>query len=446
MENRPSKAHILGALSLALDLVEGQPEGHAMRTAQIALRLADELNLTEEQHQDLYFAAALKDAGCTNNAVRIQKIFGGDEHLLKRKVKLIDWSSTTESLKFAWMHTEEGQSLSAKLRRLAGNVGPPAKIMNDVTEARCTRGAAIAKMLSFRQTVADAVFYLDEHWDGRGAPSKVAGENIPILSRIICFAQTFEVFLTTFGPEAAMDMAKARSKKWFDPQVVRASESFCGDDEFLAGLGDPNFLEKKLPMLDFNAVESDLDTICQAFAMIVDAKSSFTSEHSTRVTDYSVALGKYFGFSKDHLAKLRRAALLHDIGKLGVPTGILEKPGGLEKEEFDRVKLHPKFGHFILGRIPGFDYMAEIASAHHERLDGKGYWRGLSADQLSLDVRIVTACDVFDALSAKRPYRDAMPLDKVWDIMVGDIGSAFDGDCVVALQEIYGAEELRIAA
>jgi len=433
-ENRPSKASILGALSQALDLVEGQPEGHALRTAQIALRIADVLGLPDDEREDLYFAAVLKDSGCSNNAVRIHNIFGGDDHLIKRGVKLIDWTSPTESVKFAWRNTEAGRSLSAKLLRMASNARPPRQIMSEVTEARCTRGAAIAQMLSFRQAVADAIFCLDEHWNGQGAPTKRSGAAIPLLSRILSFAQTYDVFLATYGPDEANAMAHSRSAKWFDPDIVKAWAAV--DAGFLDVLGDPLFVARQLPQLDNRAVESDLDAICQAFAMIIDAKSSFTSEHSTRVMQYSVQLGAAYGFTQAHLADLRRAALLHDIGKLGVPTGILEKPGRLDVEEYERVKLHPKFGHEILGRIPSFEYMAEIASCHHERLDGKGYWRGLSAEHLSLDVRIVSVCDVFDALSADRPYRDAMPLEKVWVIMDQESGPSLDPGCVAALKSV----------
>ncbi len=434
---KPSKASILAALSTALDLVEGQPEGHALRTAQISLKIGEALNLSVIEREDLYFAALLKDSGCSNNASRIHKIFGGDEHLSKYAVKFIDWTSSAESIKFAWHHTEAGRTLAAKLRRLAGNVGPPGKVMNEVTEARCTRGAEIAKMLSFRDPVAGAITYLDEHWDGRGAPFGLAGNDIPLLARILCLAQTYEVFLAAYGPDEADRVITARSGKWFDPEIVNAAEALSADEVFIANIGDEGFIAKQLPGQSEAAIDSDIDAICRAFAMIIDAKSSFTSEHSTRVMRYSVEVGEQLGLDLFRLTNLRRGALLHDIGKLGVPNGILEKPGKLDGAEFDRIKLHPKFGYYILRRIPGFEPLAEIASSHHERLDGKGYWQGKAADDLSFDVRIVSVCDVFDALSAKRPYRDAMPLEKVWEIMRRDLGTSFDPDCFEALVTLH---------
>lgn len=440
MERLPSKACILASLSRALDMVEGQPEGHAIRSARIALRIGELLGMNQQQLENLFFAGVLKDSGCSNNSVRIHKIFGGDEFLSKRAVKFVDWTNPIESVKFALKNTEIGQPLSVKLRRMASNLGPPGRIMNEVTEARCTRGAAIAKLLSFDDEVASAIQNLDEHWDGKGSPVGLAGLDIPLHARILCLCQTVEVFVTTYGLGAACEMAEARSGKWFEPELVQIFLKLKSETEFWADLQDvsnDSFIEEHLPGLKFSAVGADIDAICEAFAMIVDAKSSFTAEHSTRVTDYAVTLAKWFQFAEADVTTIRRASLLHDIGKLGVSTGILEKPSKLDDQEFDRVKLHPKFSYEILGRIPTFEKIADIASAHHERLDGRGYWRGLTAEQLPLDVRIVTVCDVFDALTARRPYRDAMSPDDALVIMEKDTGTAFDPDCIEAVRECF---------
>ena len=433
----PSKASILGALSQALDLVEGQPEGHALRTAKLALKLADLMGLSDQAKEDLYFAAVLKDSGCSNNAVRIQKMFGGDEFLAKRKVKLVDWTSNLESVKFAIAQTEAGNSIGAKLRRLAQNLGHPTKVMDEVTEARCTRGAMIAKMLGLNASVADAIQSLDEHWDGQGSPYKLKRDQIPLLARILCFCQTFEVFFQSFGLEAAYEMATDRNRKWFDPEIVSACQKLSTETKFWIELGNQDSFEDQVAHYHDAAIDADLDGIAEAFALIIDAKSSFTAEHSTRVARYAVQIGTQMGLDSDALKLLHRSGLLHDIGKLGISTAILEKPGKLDPEEFDQIKLHPKYSDLILRRIPTFEDIADLASTHHERLDGKGYWRGLGADQLSLASRIMTVSDVFDALSAKRPYRDALPLETIFEIMDRDRGTAFDDDCMTALHEIY---------
>ena len=438
MNRQPSKAEILGALSHALDMVEGQPEGHAVRTARICLRLGQEFGLEPDSLSTLYFAAVLKDSGCSNNAVRIAKMFGGDEHLSKKAVKLVDWTNPLESVKFALQYTEVGNTIGAKLRRLAANVGPPGKVMNEVTEARCTRGAEIARMLGFDAEVADAVKYLDEHWDGKGAPYGLKGYDIPLLAQILCLGQTFEVFQIAFGTHDAYEMLRDREGKWFNPELCSAMRKFEHDQDFWSEQQDCD-LADWADLLDAeSAVEADIDSICEAFALIIDAKSSFTSEHSTRVTTYAVAMARALGFEKPRIKTLQRAGLLHDIGKLGIPTTILEKPGKLDDDEFARVRSHPRLSDVILRSIPTFEAIAELASSHHERLDGKGYWRGLEGDQLSFDARILTAADVFDALTAKRPYRDAMPATEALKIMSKDEGTAFDSRCLELLDYLYG--------
>jgi len=446
MALHPSKAQILAALSKALDLVEGQPDGHAVRTCALSLRIGQLYGLSEKELSDLFFVAILKDCGCSNNSVRLQKIFGGDEVLMKRDVKLIDWTSTKENVKFAFAYTEPGKNWIAKLRRLSSNLGTPKSIMDEVTQARCTRGAAIARKLGCSEAVATGIHSLDEHWDGKGSPYGFKGDAVPVLSRIVCFAQTFEVFMLAFGLEAAFLMAHERSGTWFEPEIVSLCESLRGDRAFWESVGDATYAKIVPVSLSAAAIEADVDAICEAFAMIVDAKSSFTAEHSSRVAEYSVLIGRELGFGAQQLVELRRAGLLHDIGKLAVSTSILEKPGALSDEEFAVIRSHPKHSYEILNRIESFSEIAALASAHHERLDGRGYWQGLGADQLSVEMRIMTVADVYDALSAKRPYRDALPFEKCREIMEKDSGSAFDPECLAALWSGLLEDSGRIAA
>ncbi len=448
MDQTPTKAAILGALSLALDLVDGQPEGHALRTCRIAVRIGRELGFNDAQLQDLTYAGLLKDTGCSNNSVRVHKMFGGDEHVSKNKIKFIDWTSPVQSVKFMFANTERGHSVSAKLRRMASNLGTPSQIMREVTEARCTRGAEIARMLGFGPDVSLAVRDLDEHWDGQGAPRGLVGEAIALGARILCLAQTFEVFLAAFDIETAYAMVDERRGRWFQPELVKALEAIRSDTGFWweyheAAYSEANTVE--MHSTEDNAMDVDIDRICDAFGMIVDAKSSFTWDHSVRVARYSLEIADYLGLDAERKTILRRAALLHDIGKLGISTGILEKPGRLEPEEMATMKNHPRHSYEILMRVPTFGRIAEIASGHHERLDGKGYWQGLSAEQLDLETRILTAADVFEALSTKRPYKEALPLDQVFSILGRDAGVAFDPDCVAALRETQQVE-LPLAA
>ena len=446
MEQLATAGEILAALSHALDLVEGQPRGHAIRTSMIAMRLASELRLSTNQCESLFYAALLKDVGCSTNSARIHKMFGGDEFLAKRKVKYIDWTNPIESVKYAITTINPKAGIVEKLQRMAAMAGSPTHAMDEATAARCTRGAAIAMQLGFDANAASAVQSLDEHWDGKGSPSHRSKESIPLLARILCISQTLEIFVTSFGVESGYEMLQARSGSWFDPEIVKAAISLKQDrlwsdhSDHVEGLSVPlhepeSAMERPL---------TNIDKVAEAFATVIDAKSSFTFEHSSRVNQYSMMLAEFFNFDSERTTVLRRAALLHDIGKLGVPNSVLDKPGRLTEDEFGVVKDHPKYTYEILGQIRGQARMTEIATNHHERLDGRGYWRGLSADDLDLDMRILAAADVFDALSAKRPYREALPLFDVFMIMEKDAGNHLDPMCVSALKEIYrGAETIE---
>ncbi|BCW96409.1 MAG: HD domain-containing phosphohydrolase [Fimbriimonadales bacterium] len=432
-------AEILSALSHALDITEGQPRGHAVRTAYLALRIGKELGFSDADMRDLCKASLLKDAGCSSNSVRVYKVFAADDLLTKRHVKLVNWSNPLESMRFALEHMMPGANIFQKivhaLKETRGSVG----VMDEVTLARCTRGAQIARYIGFTEQVAQAIEYLDEHWDGRGSPYKLKGEQIPMHARILCMCQTMEVFASTFGVDATYEMLRQRRGKWFDPELVRVAESFQSDRAFWAlhaeMLHNPDMTP---PMPDFTrkVLPSDIDRVCEAFAMIVDAKSSFTAEHSRRVAQYAVQIAEALGWDTERVNFIYRAGLLHDIGKLGVSNTILEKPGKLTDDEFAAIRAHPRHTYEILRRIRSFALLAEVAGAHHERLDGRGYWQGRTAEQLTPEMRILAVADVFDALSAERPYRAALPLEQVFDIMERDSGTALDGTLVQVLKSV----------
>jgi HD-GYP domain-containing protein (c-di-GMP phosphodiesterase class II) len=152
------------------------------------------------------------------------------------------------------------------------------------------------------------------------------------------------------------------------------------------------------------------------------------------------------GFSPLALRDLRRAALLHDIGKLGVSNLVLDKPGKLTDEELAAVRRHPEWTEQILRRVSRFDELASAAAAHHEKLDGTGYHRGLHGDVLGSTARILAVADIFEAMTAERPYRAAMPAEQALDLMRGDVGSKLCPDAFEALTTALAAQPERLAA
>ena len=182
--------------------------------------------------------------------------------------------------------------------------------------------------------------------------------------------------------------------------------------------------------------DADIDRAAEAFATVIDAKSPWTYQHSSGVAATAVAMGEWLGYSPGALRELRRAALLHDVGKLGVSNLILDKPGTLTDAEFAAMRRHPQFTHDILTRVSCFRSFAACASSHHERLDGKGYHRGVAEPGLSTNARILCVADIFDALRSSRPYRAGLPIDRILEIMGRDVGTALDAGCFAALRAV----------
>ena len=431
-------SEIISALSYALDLTEGQPMGHSARACIIGMRLSEQIGLPGGERGDLYYALLLKDAGCSSNSSRLFHIVTADEIKAKRDVKLTDWTRVGwESLHYALTHVATGLPFLQRVRQLLQVAATQQQDSCALVKIRCERGADIAKQLGFSDRVVSGIYSLDEHWNGRGYPDGLRRGEIPLFSQIANLSQTLDVFYTERGPAAAIDAACRRSGRWFDPELVNAAVCMSKDGTLWNGLKNPDLLHQVIAIEPeqrrITATEDSVDNICQAFAQIIDAKSPFTYRHSTGVAEAAMEIGTWFGMKPRDLKRLRRAALLHDLGKLGVPNIILEKPGKLTDEEWKIVKMHPYYTLEILRRIPGFEALGQEAAAHHEKLDGSGYWRGLAGEQLSKFARILAVADVFDALRAKRPYRDSLPLEKAFSIMRGESPHALDLPCLEAL-------------
>lgn len=431
-------SELISALSYALDLTEGRSMGHSVRTCVMGMRLAQHIGLSMEEQADLYYALLLKDAGCSSNSSRLFHILNADEIRAKRDVKTTDWTKVGfESLNFALTHVATESPLPQRMWQLLQVAATQQADSRDLVKIRCERGSYIAKKLGFSDAVAEGIHSLDEHWNGGGYPNHLLGEEIPMFSRIANLCQTLEVFYEARGEEDALDAVQARSGRWFDPDLVAATMSLSKQGILWLGLDSKDLLENVLVMEPEErrliADDATVDSICLAFADIIDAKSPFTYQHSNGVADAAMDIAIHFGMNELEKKQLRRAALMHDIGKLSVPNSILEKPGKLTDEEWQIVRDHPYYTFQILKRVPAFKSFSSDAAAHHERLDGSGYWRRLSGNSISTVARILSVADVFDALRAKRPYRDALPLEKVFSIMRKESPKALDLPCLEAL-------------
>jgi HD-GYP domain-containing protein (c-di-GMP phosphodiesterase class II) len=430
------QSEVIAALSHALDMTEGHPVGQAERSCLIGMRLARELQLDEETRYALYYALLLKDVGCSSSAARMCELFGTDDIALKTHGKLVDWTKPAAVARYTSQHVAGGGRIARAQRTLSVLRSLVAE-GKAIVETRCDRGAAIVTSLGFPSATADAVRAIDEYWDGRGQPFGLAGDEIPLAARIACLSQTAEVFFATHGLGAAQEMVRERRGRWFDPQLADALLAIGPADSLWSELAsdDMTTLVRELEPADRVLVldEAGIDRICEAFADVIDAKSPFTARHSRGVATYAGLIGDELGLPRPDLRDLYRAGMLHDIGKLGIPNTILDKPGKLTDEEFARIRLHPAFTESILAGIPAFAGFAAIAAAHHERLDGRGYHRGVPAGDLPISARVLAVADVFEAMTADRPYRGPMAPEEALAIARRESGQALDPQCVEAL-------------
>jgi HD-GYP domain-containing protein (c-di-GMP phosphodiesterase class II) len=409
---------LLAELSYALDLAEGQAAGHSLRSCLLGMTLAERAGVGPGARSDLYYAHLLKDAGCSSNASRIAALLEADDQAVKRALKLTDWTRFHDRLRYASRVVAPTAPAGERLKRLTMLARRP-DTQSVFVRLRCERAAG----LGFPDATSEAIRCLDEHWDGKGHPEGLRGERIPRAARIMCLAQTVDVFMTAQGVQGALDVARERRGTWFEPALV--------------DLLDAQML-RALPV-----VAEELEAAVTAHEPgLIDAKSPSTAGHSHRVAALVVAAARRLGDPAS--SDVERAALLHDIGKLSLSSRLLDKPGRLTAPEWAAVRAHPLHTERLLNRVAPLRPVAAIAAAHHERLDGSGYPHGLRGDDLGLPARLLAVADVYEAITAARPYRAPLPPVAASAHLRDEARSGrLDEDCVEALIASQAAEGAR---
>jgi putative nucleotidyltransferase with HDIG domain len=244
-----------------------------------------------------------------------------------------------------------------------------------------------------------------ERWDGKGGPRRLAGEEIERSARILAVAHEAEIHYRLGGKAAAIAMIERGSGGWFEPAVARCLVERA--DIVLAPLELPSVWDRVLeaePRPHVRITPGRIEDIARVFAQLTDLKCTFTLGHSEGVAELAAAAAERLGLDVE---TTRLAGLLHDIGRLGVPTGIWNKPGPLSRGEWERVRLHAYHGERALAQATHLAAAAQIAALHHERLDGSGYHRGVTASMLAMPARVLAAADTYRALCEHRPHRPA---------------------------------------
>ena len=430
---------LLAALSVSTDLGMGQPPETALRSSLLASKLARAMDLPEGDVRNACLGTLLRHVGCTATAAAEARLFGGDELVSRQAAQPADFGNPREMLSLT-LSTGRGAGLRrpAKIAtRLVGSARHGDEILTSV----CDAASMIAGRLGLGHEVQDCVAQQFERWDGKGPYSRAANE-VALPARVGEVATQAVLFLDAAGPQAALAMVEQRAGGWFDPEVAAAF-----------GKAGPGLMAELVAADPWQAVleaeprpvgqidPSDLDRVARCFADMVDLKSPNTVGHSSEVARLAETAARSLALAESDVVTLRRAALLHDLGRVGVSSGVWERKGPLTRSEWEQIRLHPYHTERILSCSPTLAPLGWIAGLHHERLDGSGYHHGVSASALPTSARILAAADTFQTATQDRPHRPARSAEQAAEHLTAAAAAGrLDADCVVAVIAAAGQE------
>jgi HD-GYP domain-containing protein (c-di-GMP phosphodiesterase class II) len=398
---------LLAAFSLATDLGLGQPMEHVLRSWVIAARLGDHLGVESEDRAALYFVVSLAWVGCVADTPEVATWFG-DDIAFRADYYKVDLAGLP-MLGFMLRHVGAGSPALHRLRLAANLVVTGGKGIERGLLSHCLTTAQMAERLGLGAEVCGPLQQVFTRWDGKGVPGGVGGEAIAFSMRLFHLADTVEVFHRAEGTDSAVEVARARRGKHFDPDVV---DAFCAVAPGV--LGDPSTetdwdaLIQEEPALQRRLTEQELDAALEAVADFTDLRSAPRAGHSRGVADLAARAAADVGLSPADVVAVRRAALLHDIGLHGVPATILDKAGPLSASESERMRMHAYYTERMLARPAALARLGAIASMTHERCDGSGYHRGLAGPTIPATARVLAAACAYRAMTEPRPHRPAM--------------------------------------
>jgi HD-GYP domain-containing protein (c-di-GMP phosphodiesterase class II) len=321
-----------------------------------------------------------------------------------------------------------------------GFLGEGRRVAESMLENHWRASDDLMERIGLDQLIRDTVEQSFERWDGRGIPRGIAGAEILITSQVVSLADIASVFHRAGGVEAAVAVARERAGTQFDPALV---------DTFVVAA--PSLfaeLEATEPWSTVTDVEQAsrywlahdrLDIALEAVADFVDVKSPWTIGHSRGVAALAAEAAAHHGMTEADATRLRRAALVHDLGRLGVPNSIWDKPGPLGPAELERARMHVYLTERMLATSDALAPLAAIAGQHHERLDGSGYPRGLTGGDITPAGRILAAADSYHARLEPRPHRPAQTVDQAAAELRADVRAGrIDADAAAAVLAAAG--------
>jgi HD-GYP domain-containing protein (c-di-GMP phosphodiesterase class II)/DNA-binding CsgD family transcriptional regulator len=395
---------VVAALSVTSDLTRGHPPGEAMRACLIATELARRAGLDDGERTVVYYATLLRFAGCAATSHDLAAALGGDDIFVRAHGDLIDPSRPGEAMRFL---ASLGRG-PGRLRIVARAPGM-ARFMTDQMRADCEVGAELTRRLRLPDAVREAVLDGFERFDGRGAPLGKPGTEIAAAARFAGVGFAGAMFDAVGGGDLATDTVRRWSGRALDPAIAAIFLDAPGELLALSRADDvwAAVVEAEPAAPRTFRDEAALDDALASFGDAADLKTPWLHGHSGGVARLARDAATQLGSVTD-TQLVHRAGLVHDLGRVAVPTGVWERPGALSAEEWELVRLHPYHSGRILARAPALAPLGRVASRHHERADGSGYPAGVGAADLDPAACVLAAADAMHALCEPRPHRPAL--------------------------------------
>jgi HD-GYP domain-containing protein (c-di-GMP phosphodiesterase class II) len=445
-------ADVLGALSLASDLAVGLPAEHGLRSCLIAMRLAERLSLPVWEQITAYYTSLLMDAGCTAWTSQIAKRMLTDEIVARRELVFhTDIRNPLRALGWIWRFVGRGGPLPIRARRMVDFATQGQDIVREGFQNTCDVASDLAARLGMTEDVQRALLSVFEQWDGAGFPRGLEGQNIPLTCRVVFTAAFFEVFHASGGRESATELMRRGRGRAFDPEVMDHLLAMTGEEAFWEDLESDEGLWPAVMSLEPETrlrwiSEQQLTDALVALADFADMKSPYSLGHSRRVAATAEALAQRLDLKPEEVTDVQRAALTHDLGLVAVPSFVLDKPPEkLTRSEWEQMRLHPYHADRILSNVPALRGAAALVAAHHERLDGLGYHRGLTERQIPIGAQIIALADRLDELTHDAPDRPALPAKDALGVLGRDAGRAFSAAVFESLRQELGLKQHAVA-
>jgi HD-GYP domain-containing protein (c-di-GMP phosphodiesterase class II) len=432
-------AEAVGALALATDLAMGQPLEHGLRTAVLAVRLAEEMGLAEPERVTVYYTGLLHFAGCTAES-EIDAGFFGDELIARPQMMAAFLGSrrglVSTAVRVAHRDSSPVARAAAITRSAAGGVAEFRKW----ARTHCDVAQLLGARMGLSGGTQQALGHLYERWDGKGMPGDLRRDQIPLSVRIMQVAQDADMAWQAGGPALARQVVSSRAGAGLDPQVAAAFGHLHG--AAFEDLGRPSIWEHALaaePGPQPVVTGDQVDACLSAIADFADLKSMWTIGHSRGVADLAGRAAAIAGLPTEDVRLLHRAALVHDIGRVAVPVRVWAKPGPLSRAEREQVRLHAYHSERVLDVADGLRPLARLAGSHGERCDGSGYHKGSRAADLPLAAWLLAAADCYQAMREPRPYRSALAARAAADELTGECTAGrLPSEAVSAVLEAAG--------